>query len=358
MDHNSARIQELKHTYFGVRKKKRILIFFLFLLNIVAAIWSMSVGSSDSTLKTVWMVICDWFVPNPELTLAEKVIVMRVRLPHVAASVLAGVMLSASGLIMQGIFQNPLVSPYTMGISNGASCGAAIAIVFSESLAFLHLDSFLTPVFAFAFSALTMYMVQALGKMANNSTKSLVLSGIAVGYLFSAIVSLIKYTCDSDKLPELVFWQMGSVSSASWPKIAIMFVIAAVGVTLLFLNAWNMNVMATGEESARSLGIDYKRTRRMAFVLCTMMTGVCVAFTGTIGFVGLVAPHVARKLVGNDYRYTVPTALVCGSLLLLVADAISRMLSMTMPLPIGVITSIVGVPFFAWIIVQKRSEVA
>lgn len=357
MDQRKTRAEELKREYFQINRKKRRLMALLLVLNALAALWSMSVGASDSSLKTVWLVICDLFSHNDALTTAERVIVMRVRLPHVVTSILAGVMLSASGLIMQGIFQNPLVSPYTMGVSNGASCGAAIGILFSEQLSLMRLDSFLIPVLAFVFAAITMYAVQMLGRLANDSTRSLILAGIAVGYLFSAVVSLIKYTIDSDRLPELVFWQMGSVSNTSWVQIGIMLCAALVGVTLLYERAWDMNVMATGEESARSLGIDYKKTRRFAFVISTLMTGVAVAFTGTIGFVGLVGPHIARRLVGNDYRYTVPIALLCGSLLLLTADAITRSVATAISMPIGVVTSLIGVPFFIWIIVQKRREV-
>ena len=158
-------------------------------------------------------------------------------------------------------------------------------------------------------------------------------------------------------LPELVFWQMGSVSDATWPQIALMLIITVVSIIVMVVFAWDLNVMSTGEESAISLGVNYKRLRRIAFLFSTLMTGVAVAFAGTIGFVGMVAPHIARMLVGNDYRYTIPTASLCGALLLLVADSLSRMLVTAIALPIGVITSMIGVPFFIWLIVQKRQEV-
>ena len=208
-----------------------------------------------------------------------------------------------------------------------------------------------------AATEVTMYLVQAIGKMAKNSTKSLLLAGVAVSYLFSSLVSFIKYVVDVEKLPELVFWQMGSVSDATWPQILMLLVTAAAGYLVMNLFAWDLNVMATGEESAISLGVNYKRVRRIAFFFSTLMTGVAVAFAGTIGFVGMVAPHAARMLVGNDYRYTVPTASLCGALLLLVADSLSRMLVTAIALPIGVITSMIGVPFFIWLIIQKRQEV-
>ena len=155
----------------------------------------------------------------------------------------------------------------------------------------------------------------------------------------------------------LVFWQMGSVSDVSWNKIAILLAVTVVSLLVMTIFSWDLNVIATGEESAISLGVNYKRLRRIAFLLSTLMTGVAVAFAGTIGFVGMVAPHVARMIVGNDYRYTIPTSSLCGALLLLIADSLSRMLVTTVSLPIGVITSMIGVPFFIWLIVRKRGEV-
>ena len=150
---------------------------------------------------------------------------------------------------------------------------------------------------------------------------------------------------------------MGSVSNVTWPQIAIMLATTVVGLVIMIRYAWDLNVMATGEESAIGLGVNYKKIRTIAFVLSTLMTGVAVSFTGIIGFVGMVAPHVARIIVGSDYRYTIPTASICGALLLLVADSISRVLVTTVSMPIGVVTSLIGVPFFLWLIVRKKQEV-
>lgn len=349
-------IKELRQQYFSVNDKKRILIAGLIVAVILAILWSLNVGPAKVDLATIWKVLKDLFEHNPELANGERVIVMRVRIPRIAASMLVGILLANSGLLMQGIFQNPLVSPYTLGVSNGAAFGASIAIVLSASFSSIAASNHLVSIFAFLFAALTMYLVQAIGKLAKNSTKSLLLSGVAVSHLFSSLVSFVKYVVDVEKLPELVFWQMGSVSDATWPQIGLMFAVAVISLLVMNLYAWDLNVMATGEESAISLGVNYKRLRVIAFLFSTLMTGVAVAFAGTIGFVGMVAPHVARMLVGNDYRYTIPVASICGMLLLLVADSLSRMLVTTIALPIGVITSIIGVPFFIWLIVYKRQE--
>ena len=309
------RISELKQEYFKVSQAKRLMLLCLALAVFCAVLWSLNIGPSRVNLKTVWDVLVDLFRTNEALTNGERVIVLKVRLPRICASILAGVLLACSGLLMQGVFQNPLVSPYTMGVSNGASFGASIAIVFAANLEFLNLGDYLTPVFAFAFAALTMFMVQGIGKLSRNSTATLLLAGVAVGHLFTGPVAFMtRY-------------------------------------------AWDLNVMATGRESAIGLGVNYKKIRTIAFLLSTLMTGVAVSFTGIIGFVGMVAPHIARLIVGNDYRYTIPTASVCGALLLLVADSVSRVLVTTVSMPIGVVTSLIGVPFFLWLIVKKRQEV-
>ena len=354
MEHQIA---QLKKEYFSVNAKKRWLLVGLIVCVALAILWSLNVGPAKVDLKTVWAVLCDVFKHNELLTNGERVIVLRVRIPRIAASILVGVLLANSGLLMQGIFQNPLVSPYTLGVSNGAAFGASLAIVLSAGLSSIAAGNQLVSLFAFLFAALTMYLVQLIGKLAKDSTKSLLLAGVAISHLFSSLVSFIKYVVDIEQLPELVFWQMGSVSDATWPQIALMLIITVISMIVMAVFAWDLNVMSTGEESAISLGVNYKRLRRIAFLFSTLMTGVAVAFAGTIGFVGMVAPHIARMLVGNDYRYTIPTASLCGALLLLVADSLSRMLVTAIALPIGVITYMIGVPFFIWLIVQKRQEV-
>lgn len=350
-------IELLKKEYFSINNRKRLLLAGLAVLVFLAIVWSLSVGSSPVDIKTVWRVICDLFRPDETLTKAERIIVLKVRMPRICASILVGILLANAGLLMQGIFQNPLVSPYTLGVSSGASFGASLGIILSVGMTSLTAANNLVSLLAFGFAALTMYLVQLIGKIARNSTKNLLLAGIAVSHLFTSLVSYLKYTVDEQTLPALVFWQMGSVSAVSWEEISIMAAVAVVGLVVMTIFAWDLNVIATGEESAIGLGVNYKRLRTISFLISTLMTGVAVAFTGTIGFVGMVAPHVARMIVGNDYRYTIPTASLCGALLLLVADTLSRILVTTVSLPIGVVTSFIGVPFFIWLIVRKRREV-
>ncbi len=275
-------------------------------------------------------------------------------MPRVAAAVLAGIALSNAGLFMQGVFQNPLVSPYTLGVSNGASFGAAVAIVFSGTFSFLGLGQYIIPVFAFLSSILTMTLVYFVSKLAKNSSSTLVLSGVAVGYLFSVLVSAIKYITPMNSLPELVFWSMGGLSGLQWDAVAIMAVTVAFSLVFMFRYAWDLNVMATGEESALSLGVNYRKIRTITFIFSTVLTAVSVSFTGVIGFVGLISPHLTRMLVGDDYRYTIPASSLIGALLLLTSDTLARNLFAPTELPVGIITSFVGVPFFIYLIAKRR----
>ena len=211
-------IAQLKKEYFSVNAKKRWLLAGLIVSVALAILWSLNVGPAKVGLKTIWAVLCDLFKHNDLLTNGERVIVLRVRIPRIAASILVGVLLANSGLLMQGIFQNPLVSPYTLGVSNGAAFGASLAIVLSAGFSSIAASNQLVSLFAFLFAALTMYLVQMIGKFAKDSIKSLLLAGIAISHLFSSLVSFIKYVVDIEKLPELVFGRWAAFPMLHGPR--------------------------------------------------------------------------------------------------------------------------------------------
>lgn len=282
-------------------------------------------------------------------------IVFDVRLPRVACAALAGGALALAGLLMQGVFRNPLVSPYTLGVSDGASLGASVAIVCSSRLAAAGLDlgRWLTPLFAFVMALAAMLLVYAIARVVRGSTAVLVLAGVAVGYLFSAGVSAIKYLADVRDLPDLVFWRMGNLMGLRWDVALLLACTLAVCLALAMRRAWDLNVLVLGREEATALGVDYRRAQRLTFVLATTLTAVTVAFCGVIGFVGLVAPHVARILVGGDHRFAIPAATLFGAVLMLGADTVARTAFAPTELPVGIVTSVVGVPFFLWLIVRR-----
>lgn len=349
-------IDQAKLNYMNKRSRKILFILLLALALVVTVVISIALGASSVNLKTVIQVFGDVFVHNENITDMQRDIVFSIRLPRIVTAILVGMALSNAGLLMQGIFQNPLVSPYTLGVSNGAAFGASLAIVFGASFTFMNLGEFLIPVWAFAFAVLTMMMVYGVAKAASNSSSTLILAGVAIGYLFSALVSLIKYLSDVKDLPELVFWMMGSLSGVPTEGIVIMTVTIIISIFLMMGFAWDLNIMSAGEETAVSLGVNYKKVKMMSFGISTLLTAVAVSFTGVIGFIGLVAPHVTKMLIGNDFRYAVPASALVGALLLLVADTIGRNIISPTQLPVGIVTSMIGVPFFLYLIVRKGGK--
>lgn len=333
-------------------KNNILIIIFLFIALILLSIISVSLGASSVNLKTVIEVLLNKLFNIGEISDLSKVVILDIRIPRVMVAIFSGIALSNAGLLMQGIFQNPLVSPYTLGISNGASFGAALAIVMG--LQFTFLGSYSVPLFAFIFAIITMILVNFISRLAKDPSKSLILCGVAVGYLFSSLVSLLKYVSNNNDLPEIVFWTMGSLSNVKIEGTIFITISSIISVGVIIFNAWKFNVITYGKETALSLGVNYKKISRLVFVICTIMVGVTVAFTGIIGFVGLVAPHITRRIVGNDYRILAPAASLVGALLLLVSDTIARNIISPMELPIGVITSIIGVPFFIYLIIKGK----
>lgn len=346
---------ELQRERYRKGRSRKILILVLISSGVlVVAGIALCIGASSVNFGTVWKVFLDLFWHNPDVTNIERQTVFSLRLPRILAAILAGWALSNAGLLMQGVFQNPLVSPYTLGVSNGASFGAAIAILFGSALSFLHFGNYLIPAFAFLFAIITMALVFAISKVARDQSKTLVLSGTAIGYLFTAMVSLLKYVADVDALPDLVFWSMGSLSGILWDKLLIMAVVVVACFIVMMRYAWDLNVMALGEEAAVSLGVNFKKVRMIAFIISTLLTAVTVSFTGVIGFVGLIAPHVTKMIVGSDFRYTLPVSSAVGALLLLLSDTVGRTVLGATQLPVGIITSFIGVPFFLYLVARKR----
>lgn len=338
-------------------RKKTICLISMVVLLLLLIVISAGVGASTVNLRIVISVLQDEITGSQFASKVQHSIVMRTRLPRIFAAVFAGGALSLAGLLMQGIFRNPLVSPYTLGVSNGASCGACIAIVLGYFVPALAFSTWLVPGFAFGFAILTMILVYGISKVAGQSTRTLILTGSAVSYLFSAVVSGIKYAVDIMALPELVFWQMGSLTGLEWNVVGILILSLGICFVLSMLKAWDLNVMALGKEEASALGIHYRKMQLLTFIMATLLTATAVSFTGVIGFVGLVAPHITRMLLGNDYRYNIPASVLLGSLLLLLSDTIARTVIAPTELPVGIVTSLIGVPFFLYLVVRRRRGV-
>ncbi len=350
---------ELKKLYQRSNKRKVLAIFFLFVMLFVVFIISISYGAGSPRFTEAINVILSKIFPNfgfEEGTRLTQTIIMDLRLPRIVLAVIAGMGLAASGATMQGVLRNPLVSSYILGISSAAGFGAALAITFGIGL-IAGVGQYLVIFNAFIFSMLAMIMVYGIARLRGVTTETVILAGVAVGYLFSAMLSLIQYLApEHEAVRAVVFWLMGGLNSATWNGILIVFPVVVVTLILMIFQSWNINVMSMGEDVATSLGVNSKRVLAITMILETLATATIIAFTGVIGFVCLIAPHIARILIGSDYRFLIPCSALVGACLLLCSDTLGRLILQPSELPVGIVTSLLGVPFFIYILISKRRQ--
>jgi len=275
-------------------------------------------------------------------------IVHNLRLPIALMAVVVGATLGVSGAIMQTILNNPLASSYTLGISAGAGFGAALAILVGGALPLP--ETWAIPLTAFAFAGVACAMVGSVGRMRGSTPELLILAGIACLFLFQALLSLLQFLASPEALQQIVFWLFGSLLRASMGKTAIVAGVLAIALPLLLTDAWRLTALKLGDERARALGVRVDGLRLRAFVIVSLLTGAAVAFVGTIGFVGLVAPHIARMMVGEDQRHMLPASAIFGALLLSLASVASKLIMPGTVFPIGIVTALIGVPFFGWLV--------
>ena len=279
-----------------------------------------------------------------------ETVVWNVRLPRVLMSVLVGACLSAAGAAYQGVFQNPMAAPDVLGASAGAGFGAALAI-------YVGLSSVYITFAAFGMSLLTVVLVFWVSKHAKGErVLGLVLAGIMVSSLFQAGTSFIKLAADpTNKLPAITYWLMGSLTGMAWEDLGFVIWPMLLGLVPLFFLRWRLNVLAMGDDEARAMGVDAGRLRVWLIIAATLVTAASVSVSGMIGWVGLVIPHMVRRICGSDYRWLMPCCMLGGGTFLLIVDNISRNIS-TSGIPIGILTAFVGAPFFLWLITGRRER--
>lgn len=279
-------------------------------------------------------------------------IVWTIRLPIAGMAIVVGASLGLTGAVMQTILNNPLASSYTLGISAGAGFGAALVIVAGVALPVP--EAFAVPVSAFLFAGIACTIVWLIGARRGATPEILVLGGIACLFFFQALLSLLQFMASQETLQQIVFWLFGSLQRATWAKLAIVATALLAAVPVLATDVWRLTSLKLGDERARGLGVDVPALRLRCFVLVSMLTGVAVAFVGTIGFIGLVGPHIARILIGEDQRVFLPASAVFGALLLSLASIASKSLIPGAIFPIGIVTALIGVPFFVWLVMSTR----
>jgi iron complex transport system permease protein len=276
-----------------------------------------------------------------------ETVLYNIRLPRIALACLVGCCLSAAGASYQGVFQNPMAAPDILGASSGAAFGAALAILNNGSSRAIALS-------AFFFSLLTVALVSFISKRAKgNKILGLVLSGIMVSSLFSAGTSFIKLVADpNDQLPAITYWLMGSLSGTKKGDVLFVILPMAMGLIPLLLIRWRMNVLTLGDDEAKTMGVNANQIRLIVIICSTLITAASVSVSGMIGWVGLVIPHLSRKLVGNNYKHLIPASMLFGAIFLLLVDNVSRNL-LTTEIPLGILTAFIGAPFFIYLITRK-----
>lgn len=324
----------------------------VYLLPFVLLIISLFVGRYQTPLSAVVdesiSTFSSFFFGTPASVSTQHTVLFNVRLPRILAALLVGAALSISGASFQGIFRNPLVSPYILGVGSGAGFGACLAILIWNNYLIIQL-------MAFAFGLLAMFIAISMGKVSKGTgTLVFVLSGIIVNSIFTALTSLAKYVADPyDQLPAIVFWLMGSLATVRYVDLLYILSPILVGSLVLFLFRWRINILSLGDEEAKALGMDVEKMRLVIIICATLVTSAAVSVSGVIGWVGLVVPHISRMIVGPNYSRLLPMSMVIGASFMLVVDDLSRTIVAT-EIPLGILTSLVGAPVFAYLIKKGR----
>jgi iron complex transport system permease protein len=290
----------------------------------------------------------------------ESVVIWNIRLPRILSALLVGGILGVSGGVMQCVLRNPLASPFTLGVSSGAAFGAAVAIVLfgtgqlqRAGLAGVIINNpYIVSVSAFFFSLMAVFLILALVRLKSVTPTAMILAGVAMASFFQASTMLIQLFAEDVKVAAVVFWTFGDVGRTNWTEIAVLaFVFLAIFSFFLSMR-WKLNAMLGGDETAKSLGVDPKKLRLKCMVLASMLTSVSVSFAGIIGFVGLIAPHVVRLIIGADYRYLIPYSALVGALILILSDTFGRTIISPAIIPVGIITSFIGVPILLYLLIK------
>lgn len=344
----------------GEIMKYKITIFsFLILLIFLIGI-SISIGSVRIDIIDVYKIIIVKLFPFLNINNNEvlEYIVWNLRMPRVLGAIIIGAILASSGVVCQSILRNPLASPFTIGLSSAAAFGASIAIILGAGIAygsytFIITNEFFIITNAFILCLICSIVISIIARIKGTNPTVIVLTGIAIGYFFSAFTSILQYTSQAEALKAVIVWLLGDLGLLNWKKL-IWISSGLIGIIIFIHMGWRLNAFNMGEEIASSLGINIKKIRAICIIVMGFMIAVTISFVGVIGFICLVSPHIARIIIGNDNRKLIITSSLIGSNLLLLSDTIARTVFSPLILPVGAITSLIGGPFFVYLLIKSR----
>ncbi|ARD66701.1 FecCD family ABC transporter permease [Eubacterium limosum] len=347
---------EKQQTLKAYHKKRAALMLAAVILLIIAAFSSCFVGVANVTVGRVFATLLPGghFMGAAALNQTELTVLMQLRLPRITMALVSGIGLGISGLVMQAITGNKMASPFTTGLSNAAAFGASLAIIFG----FMPFGSNQvgTVMMAFVLAFICAAMVYGIASAKGMGKTTIILIGIALNYFFSALNASMQYVANEQQLSAIVHWTFGSLSEITWEQILVVSVILLLTFPFIVRFAWHYNLLSTGDESAVALGVNVMRLRLLSGIAVTLISSAIVSFTGVIGFVGLVAPHIARLLIGGDYRALIPLTALSGAILLIAADTVGRVVVSPVIIPVGIVVSFIGVPVFIYLIVKEQKE--
>ncbi len=335
------------------RKKFIIALLLVFIASVLSII---GVNAGSTNLK-MYEIIKSILGQGTEIS---NLVIWRIRLPRVVGAIIAGGGLAVAGCVMQSNLRNPLASPSTLGISNAAAFGANVAIVVlgagsiqsSSADAIIINSPYIVTLLAFIFSIIAMLVVLTLAKLRGFLPQSIVLAGVALGSLFSAGTTLIQYFAEDVEVAAAVFWTFGDLGRVCWKEVTIMIIVVSIAFIYFMIRRWDYNALDSGEESAKSLGVNVERIRLEGMLFSSVITAVAVSFLGIIGFIGLISPQIARRIIGGDHRFLIPISAIIGSIILLFADTLARTIIAPVILPVGAITSFLGAPLFLYLLLR------
>ena len=350
---DSSKMDQIQSYDYRKNEKRRWLLLGTgILVSIVLFIIDIIAGERWIPLSKIMAAV---FYPGT-MRITDLVIINDIRIPRACMAFLAGVALGFSGGIMQTVLNNKLASPYTLGLSSAAGFGASVAITIGLS-SIAAIGIYLIPFVSFLSTAAACYMIFLFGKYFNSKPDTMILGGIGLSFIFQALQSLCQYSATTEQSQNIVFWLFGSLARSNWVSVTVTLVILIIFIPYIIKDSWKLTALKLGEENAIGLGVDVKQLRFQALLAVSIITGIAVSFIGTIGFIGLVGPHIARLAVGEDQRYYLPASGVFGGIILSLASIISKIIVPGMIFPIGIITSVVGGPFFLFFIFAKKKSV-
>ncbi len=345
---------EVKKAYKSYTRRKLLFISATTILLIILILVGITLGSANISFRNVIQSVFS------ESAYVNQQIILNIRLPRVLSAILCGISLSVSGAAMQSILRNPLGSPFTLGISNAAAFGAAFAVIIfsagsmqsSSTDSVLINNPYIITISAFFWSMVSTMLIIFVARIRGATPENMILTGIIAGSLFLALTTGLQYMANDVELAAIVFWTFGDLGRASWKEFYILLIVLIPVISYFFYNRWNYNVLDSGDEPAKSMGINVGRIRLWGMILASLATAVTVSFFGIIAFVGLVVPHIVRRLIGGDERFLIPGSAIFGGAFLLLSDIVARIVISPVVIPVGIITSVIGAPIFIFLLLK------